>query len=497
MSDALDSFLSPPAAQQPAAAPSGDVLGSFLAAPALPQVAKDEEGPGLVESGLRGIKQGVSFGFGDEITGALESAFTDKTYKQARDEARAADKAASDAHPVGYGLGQILGGVATAAVPGLGAATGLKVLGTGFAANAARGAAAGLLAGAGDSEAEDVKGIAQDAAKGGLVGGTLGGILGTAAEKYVHGAPARADKALVSEIGERATPTQRARLAGKGEEVVNVAREYGLDKVARKPGALVEATNAAKQEVGEQISHIYQQADSKSAGVPLASVSKGLQKIEQEYRSNPATAAIADSVKKQIEDVHAVWKEMPAVPAEEVRKFATALGDKGFAGSGMDPKTQAQMQRKAWAAMKDVLSEHVDNVLPGEAKRLTSLNKQYSSLMDIGKAATKRAALDSFAPTGLRQIAGHGLDVVGGLTSLATGSPVPYLATKVGMPAAKATNRAATNALARLARAAKTGSITAAHAQDALSAGVPRSVVEAWAPGLSQLATPAPDEATQ
>ena len=54
----------------------------------LPLAAKDGYSPissiGKLESGLRGLAQGVSMGFADEITGALESAFTDKTYKQSR-----------------------------------------------------------------------------------------------------------------------------------------------------------------------------------------------------------------------------------------------------------------------------------------------------------------------------------------------------------------------------------------------------------------------------
>lgn len=482
--------LNPDQFDEVPAAPPAPAAGGKLAAlnpNDFEEVAQPEK-PSLLKATALGAKQGFTFGFGDEIEGALRAAFSGAgeigprvKYSEARDEARARDKEAQKAHPIGFGVGQILGGAATAAVPGVGAATALESLGTGFAANAARGALAGGLAAAGDSEAKDVKGLVQDTAKGGLVGGALGGILGTLAEKYVKGAPERADKTLVSDIGYRATPTQRARLANKGEDVVSVSREYGLDKVARKPSALVEATENAKNEVGSAISDIYQRADAVSPGVPLQKVTSALDKIEKEYRANPATVDIADKVGKQIENVKTTWGQLTHVPSDDVRSFATELGNKGFAGAGLDPKTTAIMQKKAWGAVKDVLADHVEGVLPGEAKRLQGLNKQYSALMDIGKAAAKREQLEKFAPTGLRQIAGENI----GKLALLTGHPVGAAAS-LALPAAGAANRAATVALAKLARAARAGNITAKLAQEALAAGVPRGTIEAMAPGIAR-----------
>lgn len=469
----------------PAAAPAQGTrsLADLEAAYAPPEEDKPE--PGLLEAGLRGAKQGLTFGFGDEITGALESAFTDKTYEESRDEARTADKAAQKAHPVGYGLAEILGGAAgTLAAPEIGA---LK--GTGFAMNAARGAGAGLLTGAGESEADVTKEggaeqLVKDTARSGLVGASLGGILGTAAEKYVKGAGERASKTLLSDIGDRATPTTRARLAGKGEEVVKAAREHGLDQVARNPAALVDATEAARDKVGGKISSIYRDVDALSPGVPLDDVTDALGKLELQYRSNPATKPVADVVKRQIADIHETWGAPTGaarafIPSNEVSKFATAIGSEGFAGSGLEPKIGKIVQKKAWGAVKDLLNDHVYDVLPARAGELRALNKQYSALVDVSAAAAKRASLAKFSPTGLRNIAEGGLHGAGILASLATANPLPALATHVGIPAAKALNRGATTALAKLSAAARSGQLGPKLVQEALAAGVPRGTIEA------------------
>lgn len=136
-----------------------------------------EEEPGRLEALLRGVKQGASFGLGDEITGALESAFTDKTYRQARDEARAADAAAQEAHGGYFAGGELGGGLATALIPGgLAAKAGL----TGLKGAAALGAAYGV----GDSTADltqgDVGGVLKDAALGAGAGAAVHGVIGLA-----------------------------------------------------------------------------------------------------------------------------------------------------------------------------------------------------------------------------------------------------------------------------------------------------------------------------
>lgn len=148
----------------------------------LPMAMKDGYKPlshsdiGKFESGLRGLAQGASLGFADEITGALESALTDKTYEQARNESRESYKEAQEANPLTYGASEVGGSVATAFVPGLNVAKGASL-----AARAGQAAALGGAAGLGMSEEESLAGMAKDTA----VGAALGGGLQAAGEKIV------------------------------------------------------------------------------------------------------------------------------------------------------------------------------------------------------------------------------------------------------------------------------------------------------------------------
>lgn len=127
---------------------------------------------GVLESTARGAAQGLSFGLADEITGALEAALSDKDYEKARDESRAAYKAAEAANPTAYTLGDVGGSVATAFIPGVGALNAAK--GARLAEVAGKAAVQGGLTGFGKSEAEDAGGLIKDTAAGAAIGGALG-----------------------------------------------------------------------------------------------------------------------------------------------------------------------------------------------------------------------------------------------------------------------------------------------------------------------------------
>lgn len=142
------------------------------------------------ESFLRGVAQEGSFGFADELAGALESAFTHKTYRQARDESRAKYAQAESDNPNAYLAGQVGGGLASLAVPGgaLGKGLGTAVRGVGGAA------ALGGIYGAGHSDADltegDVGGLARDTAIGAGAGALAHGAVSLAGKAAAKVAPA-------------------------------------------------------------------------------------------------------------------------------------------------------------------------------------------------------------------------------------------------------------------------------------------------------------------
>ena len=170
-----DAYLAAKAGPAPAA--GGFNPDAYLAAKTGQPPAAPAAQPSTVEALGRGALQGVSAGFSDEITGALESLFSNKSYTQARDEARAANAAAKEAHPYAYGGGEIAGGVGTSFVPGLGAAKGASVLSHALAAGRA-GALYGLGASNADLTKHDFQGAAKDAITSALEGAAIGGAIG-------------------------------------------------------------------------------------------------------------------------------------------------------------------------------------------------------------------------------------------------------------------------------------------------------------------------------
>lgn len=141
-----------------------------------------DESPGSLESLGRGALQGISLGYADEITGAIEAALTDKTYTQSRDEARASNSKAQEANPWTYGAGELGGGVATLLVPG---AAGV---GAGLKGAAALGAAGALGSSNADLTKGEVGGALLDTAIGGTIGAVANKVVPAAVTKIKDGA---------------------------------------------------------------------------------------------------------------------------------------------------------------------------------------------------------------------------------------------------------------------------------------------------------------------
>lgn len=175
------------------------------------QLMPEKEGPetSFPEALARSAAQGLTFGFADEATAALEAGLTSKPYEKALEESRAEYKASEEEFPVTSLVGEIGGGVGqavglTALTGGAGApaaaATGAKTLSNiaklGKIAKAAlipsveksalknvgtaalSGATYGALTEAGKSEEEGfgrLKEVPMAAMTGGIVGGALGG----------------------------------------------------------------------------------------------------------------------------------------------------------------------------------------------------------------------------------------------------------------------------------------------------------------------------------
>lgn len=133
-----------------------------------------------LESFGRGAVQGVTFGLADEAVGLVESALTDKTYEQARDESRKNFKRAEESNPGVSLAGNVAGSIGSAFLPGIGA-IGNVAKGASLGKTALAGATQGALTGFGESEEDSIAGIAKDVAIGGAFGGAAGAAIHKAA----------------------------------------------------------------------------------------------------------------------------------------------------------------------------------------------------------------------------------------------------------------------------------------------------------------------------
>lgn len=154
----------------------GEEIGSALLTPAKAAMKFIPGTPEYTDAQLR--EQG--------FTGDIESQSLLDQYRELRDTAREADKAAQKSSPIAYGAGQIggailptlaLGGAGAAGASGQVASKGLPLLGK----IAAQGAVEGAIAGAGESEADLTQGevgqFAEDVGTGAALGGAAGIIL--------------------------------------------------------------------------------------------------------------------------------------------------------------------------------------------------------------------------------------------------------------------------------------------------------------------------------
>ena len=223
-----------------------------------PEVATDpgffDEG-GQFEAGAKGLAQGLTFGFSDEIIAGLRSAFGSDTYEEALKKERTKLAQAEEAHGGTFLAADVVGSLALP-VPGASLRTaatvakGVKAAST--TARVAKAATAGALLGgveaAGRTEedllsAEGLKDVAIGAGLGGAVGGVLSGagafIRGKADVVDTLTTPGRLKKELQGKVGV------------KVEDAVEKGKKLGVIK--RSPQLSLDATKSKLKSVGGEI----------------------------------------------------------------------------------------------------------------------------------------------------------------------------------------------------------------------------------------------------
>lgn len=417
------------------------------------------ETPGGFESVGRGLLQGVTLGFSDEIGGAIGSLFSDKSYSQIRDEIRANDKAAKEAHPFLYGAGEIGGGIATAFVPGLNVAKGASLAKTALSLGA-QGAAAGL----GGSEATDIGGMAKDAA----IGGVLGAGIGAAAHgagKLLSAAPAKAiedraanvvqgeglsgaasqaskkalardtegvDKALTTAFkaeGEKKPITLASIMRDPAKEVLPVVDER-LSQIGKKLDPIYAKFDKAEGG-GMSIHHIVNSIDDEVAQLGRqpgneqlikalesardSAVKSWAPEMVEKIAANRKTAAMGlDSVFKNMEDVK--------VPFADVRNWVTRLQQKAVPLEETSIKTNVAM--KVRDLLNNTIEAAADNhpKLAKEAEALFENNRMFSATARIRDAVEERLVKEN---AGVTSGKGHLAHAIGAAVGGVAGGAIP------------------------------------------------------------------------
>jgi hypothetical protein len=204
----------------------------------------------------RGVAEGSTAGFVDEIAGGLVEALprsaraslgrlmapegqedryaqaaADTGYTEVRDQARRAQREAAESYPSAFIPGAITGGLATGRLipqASAGMAGGSRV-----ATNVGQALGEGVLAGIGGSEAETVEGIAEDAAMGGALGG---GIAGGLAGIGGLGRGLRAAQGAAARSSDEAM-----RVADAITELERIGAPIEADRIRFKPATLRQA----------------------------------------------------------------------------------------------------------------------------------------------------------------------------------------------------------------------------------------------------------------
>ncbi len=192
--------------------PSPDKLTKPVGLPSLDTSST----PGMIESALRGVEQGATFGYGDELNSGLETLLNQATgnskglnildeYRKHRGESREKFAAAEKENPITSTLSNLAGGVLPALASGGG-----SLPEQGLAGVAKMGAAYGALGGLGNSEADLTKGevnkAASDAVTGGLMGAAVAPVAGKIGDVLLK--PLARGLGHVADIGPIASATE-------------------------------------------------------------------------------------------------------------------------------------------------------------------------------------------------------------------------------------------------------------------------------------------------
>lgn len=321
------------------------------------------EKPGIGESALRGLEQGATFGYGDEINGGLETLLNQATgkspdglsfldeYAKHRDESRNKMEAAEAAHPYVSGAANLAGAIAPALLTGGG-----SLAEEGLAGVATQGAKYGALAGLGNSKADLTKGeigkAATDTALGGALGGITAPVAGAVSDILQPSATALASKlggisSKIADIGPVSKTIESFKQGLKGRELLTQSGQK----------ALGQEIGGVEGDIGSDLQQVFNDAKSNKMNTLLSDgptvdlpdwKTNADQMMDNLKNTRGQNSAVLDDIKRvrNIIDGHILGNEEEDIPGkglslstDQAETLLRQLGDLGSASETSGLKT--------------------------------------------------------------------------------------------------------------------------------------------------------------
>ena len=329
------------------------------------------------ESAARGVAQGATLGFADEISGGAEALWKSangdpkkfgELYKAARDESRANFEQAREKNPGSYIVGEVGGAIASAFVPGMAIAKG-----AGLAGAAGRAALIGGTAGTGYSEGETVKDVVLDAAGGAVAGGLVGGAARIAAPYIARGTSAVGEKVRgsASRFAARALGAERGTIKKLGQEKIQAAGRQALDEGVISPLASADKMASRNAAVGEKggkmMGKVYDAIDDKGASTfnPLDVATKVDDELGGFYRS-PINKGEARQLDNTLESI--LMRGDKNIPLKEAQILKQELQKVANWKNNLNITEKEKMARAAYK----IVSQAIDDAAEKGSKEIGS-----------------------------------------------------------------------------------------------------------------------------
>lgn len=379
----------------------------------------EEEGRevGKLEAAGRGLASSLSFGFSDEIGGAIQAGRAKlggeqgdfgEIYARERDLQRLRNEEAFDQQTGSYGAGFVGGmvtsplsmigrGAAKLATKGVSSLRGTPTLGAMAARGAAEGAVAGAGGGAGLGAQSDVvaqegaqddvgvSNLAQSTAIGAGAGGALGGVLGKAAQKIKS--PARE---AVSEAKENAILKSAGYHTSKPQVMLKKAgidpSDFAADLERRGVFEGVKNTSQVRQNINQLA-----KKDSEAIGKTIKEIDSVTKQSAQPGSFLESVMAYRQGVQKRLlgDDTAA----MDRGDAEALVKKFTSGVDKKFLG-GQTPQQLQELQRTDPARYSQIVKRIENKGFQDLYQEKAAISRAIRDLRGQSNAAKAEKAAD-------------------------------------------------------------------------------------------------------